>query len=159
MSFKIVFMGTPSFAVPILKSINNSYHKILKVYSQPPKEKNRGQKIENSPIHDYAIKLNIPVRCPKSFDDNEEIDHIKKLKPDVVVVVAYGKIIPPQLMLINPSSSNFSISLSVNPPSGPIAIERLSTFFKSLMDLAALGFNTIFKESLELCAQDINSFE
>ena len=100
MSFKIVFMGTPSFAVPILKSINNSYHKILKVYSQPPKEKNRGQKIENSPIHDYAIKLNIPVRCPKSFDDNEEIDHIKKLKPDVVVVVAYGKILPKKLLNI-----------------------------------------------------------
>ena len=71
-------------------------------------------------------------------------------------IVSVLKIISPQLMLINPSSSNFSISLSVNPPSGPIAIERLSAFFKSLTDLVALGFNTIFKESLELCAQDIN---
>jgi methionyl-tRNA formyltransferase len=52
-------MGTPDFAVPILKSINESNHKILEVYTQPPKKKNRGQKIQNSPIHEYSNKLNI----------------------------------------------------------------------------------------------------
>ena len=98
MSFKIIFMGTPSFAVPILKSINNSSNKILEVYSQPPKKKNRGQKIKNSAVHDFAIKLNLPVRCPVSFEDNKEIEHIKTLKPDVIVVVAYGKILPEKLL-------------------------------------------------------------
>ena len=100
MSLKIVFMGTPSFAIPILKSINNSTHKILEVYSQPPQKKNRGQKIKKSPVHDFASKLNIPVRCPASFEDNIEIDHIKMLKPDLVVVVAYGKILPAKLLNI-----------------------------------------------------------
>ena len=98
MSFKIIFMGTPSFAVPILKSINNSSNKILEVYSQPPKKKNRGQKIKNSAVHDFAIKLNLPVRYPVSFADNKEIEHIKTLKPDVIVVVAYGKILPEKLL-------------------------------------------------------------
>ena len=64
MSFKIVFMGTPSFSVPILKAINNSNHKIIEVYTQPPNKKNRGLKVQNSAVHDYADKLNIPVRCP-----------------------------------------------------------------------------------------------
>ncbi len=98
MSFKIVFMGTPIFAIPILKSIQNSNHKILEVYTQPPKKKNRGQKIQNSPVHDFAVKLNLSVRCPISFDNKKEIDHIKSLKPDLVVVVAYGKIFPERLL-------------------------------------------------------------
>ena len=69
MSFKIIFMGTPSFSVPILKAINNSNHKIIEVYSQPPNKKNRGLKIQNSPVHEYAEKLNIPVRCPVSLNE------------------------------------------------------------------------------------------
>ncbi len=98
MSFKIVFMGTPSFAIPIMQSINNSCHKILEVYTQPPQKKNRGQKIKNSPVHDFANKLNIPVRCPISLDEKKEIDHFKELKPDLVIVVAYGKILPEKLL-------------------------------------------------------------
>ena len=90
-------MGTPDFAVPILKSINNLNHNILEVYTQPPNKKNRGQKIQNSPIHDFSNKLNLPVRCPIAFDE-EEINHIKKLNPDLVIVVAYGKILPVKLL-------------------------------------------------------------
>ena len=90
-------MGTPDFAVPILKSINNLNHNILEVYTQPPNKKNRGQKIQNSPIHDFSNKLNLPVRCPIAFDE-EEINHIKKLNPDLVIVVAYGKILPVELL-------------------------------------------------------------
>ena len=90
-------MGTPDFAVPILKSINNLNHNILEVYTQPPNKKNRGQKIQNSPIHDFSNKLNLPVRCPVTFDE-EEINHINKLNPDLVIVVAYGKILPNKLL-------------------------------------------------------------
>ena len=98
MSFKILFMGTPEFSIPILKSIFESNHKIIKVYTQPPKKKNRGQKILNSPIHEYAKKLKISVRSPISLNQKEEIEYIKNLEPDIVVVVAYGKILPSNLL-------------------------------------------------------------
>ena len=98
MSFKILFMGTPEFSVPILKSIFESNHRVIQVYTQPPKKKNRGQKIFNSPIHEYANKLKIPVRNPISLNQKEEIEYIKNLKPDIVVVVAYGKILPSNLL-------------------------------------------------------------
>ena len=105
-------MGTPRFAIPILKSIYNSSHKILEVYSQPPQKKNRGQKVQNSPIHNFSNDLNIPVRCPVSFEGSEEIEHIQKLKPDFVVVVAYGKILPSQLLnLKNTTFLNVHASL------------------------------------------------
>ena len=100
MSFKIVFMGTPSFSVPILKAINNSNHKIIEVYTQPPNKKNRGLKVQNSAVHEYADRLNIPVRCPVTLNEEIEISHLKKLKPDIVVVVAYGKILPKKLLNI-----------------------------------------------------------
>ena len=90
-------MGTPEFSVPIFKSIYETNNKILEVYTQPPKKKNRGQKIINSPIHEYSKKLGIPVRNPVVFDD-KEIDHIEKLKSDLVIVVAYGKILPKKLL-------------------------------------------------------------
>ena len=112
MSLKVVFMGTPSFSVPILKAIINSNHKILEVYSQPPNKKNRGLRVQNSAVHDYANKLNIPVRCPVKLDDESEINHLKKLKPDLVVVVAYGKILPEKLLNIeNLSFLNVHASL------------------------------------------------
>ena len=97
MPFKILFMGTPEFSIPILKSIFETNNKILEVYTQPPKKKNRGQKIINSPIHEYSKKLGISIRNPSVFDD-EEINHIEKLKPDLVIVVAYGKILPKKLL-------------------------------------------------------------
>jgi methionyl-tRNA formyltransferase len=93
-------MGTPNFAVPILKSLFDSKHKILEVYSQPPKKKNRGQKLQRSPIHDLCDKLKISVRNPVSLEDSNELEHIKKLNPDVVIVVAYGKILPKSLLNI-----------------------------------------------------------
>ncbi len=97
MSSKILFMGTPEFAVPILKSIFESSHKILEVYTQPPNKKNRGQKVHNSPVHNFSNKLGITVRCPNILN-KDEIDYIKKLKPDLVIVVAYGKILPTELL-------------------------------------------------------------
>tara|TARA_B100001059_G_scaffold197147_1_gene202456 strand:+ start:2744 stop:3643 length:900 start_codon:yes stop_codon:yes gene_type:complete len=91
-------MGTPIFAVPILKSLYNSKHKILEVYTQPAKKKDRGQKVSFSPIHKYSNEINIPVRNPVKLDTEEELRHIKKLKPDVAIVVAYGKILPTQIL-------------------------------------------------------------
>ncbi len=98
MALNIIFMGTPHFAVPILKSLNNSNHKILQVFTQPPKKRDRGQKLNLTPIHTFSKKNNIKVRYPEKIDTKEEYDRFKKLKPDVVVVVAYGKIIPKQFL-------------------------------------------------------------
>ena len=94
MALKIIFMGTPNFSVPILESIYNSKHEIISVYTQSPKKKYRGQKKNYTPIHEYALKNKIDVRYPEKLDTTEELNFIKELKPDVVVVVAYGKIIP-----------------------------------------------------------------
>mgnify|MGYP003324813123 CR=1 FL=1 len=77
----LVIAGWNSTVPSILKLIDNLNHNILEVYTQPPNKKNRGQKIQNSPIHDFSNKLNLPVRYPIAFDE-EEINHIKKLKPD-----------------------------------------------------------------------------
>ena len=91
-------MGTPNFAVPILKSLNESNHKILEVYTQSPKKKNRGQKISFSPIHEYSNKINIPVRHPATLNSQEELEYIKNKNPDIAVVVAYGKILPTKIL-------------------------------------------------------------
>ena len=101
MSLKIVFMGTPEFSVPVLQSLNNSKHQLLTVYTQPPKKKSRGQKIIKCPIHKAAEKFDIPVRFPESISSKEEIDLIKKLKPDILIVVAYGKILPKELLALS----------------------------------------------------------
>ena len=74
MSFKILFMGTPNFAVPILKALFESKHKILETYTQPPKKKDRGQKTHKSATHDFCDKFNIPVRCPISLESKNELD-------------------------------------------------------------------------------------
>ena len=100
MSLKIIFMGTPNFSIPILDSLLNSKHKILCIYTQSPKKKNRGQKENYTPVHEFAIKKKIGIRFPETLDTDEEINFIKKNKPDVVIVVAYGKIIPAKFLNI-----------------------------------------------------------
>jgi len=98
MSQKIVFMGTPEFSVPALESIVNSSHKVLAVYSQPPSKANRGQKIIPSKIEVFAKKHSLNLRTPDNLDDNKEYNYLKKLEPDIVIVVAYGKIIPKKFL-------------------------------------------------------------
>jgi methionyl-tRNA formyltransferase len=100
MSDKIIFMGTPNFAVPILKTIFESNYKISAVYTQPPKKKSRGQKLEKSPVHIEAVKLNIPVRHPYKLNSDEELNFIKNSKITCAVVVAYGQIIPENILNI-----------------------------------------------------------
>ena len=98
MSLNIIFMGTPDFAVPILKSLSESEHNLLCVYTQPPKKKARGQKILSSPIYEYAKKLKLSIRCPIKLNDDNEYNFIKKKNPSIVIVVAYGQIIPKKFL-------------------------------------------------------------
>ncbi len=100
-------MGTPKFSVPSLQSIIDSQHNVAAIYTQPAKKKSRGQKIKKSPVQIIAEKFNIRVRTPYDLNNDKEYDFFLKLKPDLVVVVAYGKIIPdkflkiPNLLFIN----------------------------------------------------------
>ena len=98
MALNIIFMGTPEFAVPSLKSINNSKHNLLHVYTQSPKKSKRGQKTNISSIHHISKILKLNVRHPEDLNSEDEIKYLEKLKPDVVVVVAYGKIIPEKIL-------------------------------------------------------------
>ena len=95
MAKKIIFMGTPFFAVPILKSLYQNGYPISVVYTQPPQKSHRGQKINKSPIQGISETLNIDFRYPENLKDNdEEYEFIKNLNADLAVVVAYGKLIP-----------------------------------------------------------------
>ena len=88
-------MGTPLFAVPILKSLYQNGFPISVVYTQPPQKSQRGQKINKSPIQGISETLNIDFRTPQSLNDNEEeYNFIKELNADLAIVVAYGQIIP-----------------------------------------------------------------
>ncbi len=101
MALKLIFMGTPEFAVPILKTINESRHVIQTVYTNEPTKSNRGQRINLSPVHKYAEMNNLNVRCPKTLDTENEHKFLISAKPDVVIVVAYGKILPKKILKIN----------------------------------------------------------
>ncbi len=95
MSKKIIFMGTPLFAVPILKSLYQNGYPISVIYTQPPNKSQRGQKINKSPVQGISETLNIDFRTPQSLKNNkEEYEFLKKLNADLAIVVAYGQIIP-----------------------------------------------------------------
>ena len=98
MSQKIVFMGTPEFSVPTLESLVNSNHQLLAIYSQPASKAKRGQKIVPSKVEIFAKKHSLRLRTPNSLDMDEEYNYLKKLEPDIVVVIAYGKIIPKKFL-------------------------------------------------------------
>tara|TARA_Y100000591_G_C21842887_1_gene706819 strand:- start:1797 stop:2717 length:921 start_codon:yes stop_codon:yes gene_type:complete len=96
---KIVFMGTPTFAVPILKSLYQNGYPLVSVYTQAPQKSNRGMKLTKSPIQLIAETLSLEVRTPKNFKNNfDEYNYLKKLEPDLVLVVAYGQIIPEKFL-------------------------------------------------------------
>ena len=107
---RILFMGTPDFAVPCLEILDKK-HEIIGVFTKIDKINKRGKKIEYLPVKQYAIDKNIPIYQPNSLKDEETKNIIKELNPDLIVVVAYGKIIPkdiidmPKFGIINVHSS------------------------------------------------------
>ncbi len=99
MKNKIVFMGTPIFSVPILKSLYQNGYPVSVVYTQPPNKSQRGQKLKNSPIHNISEILNLEVRTPLNLKNNEdEYNYLKNLNADLAIVVAYGQIIPEEFL-------------------------------------------------------------
>ncbi|MDR1425463.1 MAG: methionyl-tRNA formyltransferase [Rickettsiales bacterium] len=97
---RIVFMGTPEFAVPFLKILLDSGQNVIGVYTKKPKKSGRGQKLCGTPIHNLALAENIPVFTPATFKNGKNLEELKVLKPDLIVVVAYGLLLPGELLAI-----------------------------------------------------------
>ena len=106
-------MGTPIFAVPILKTLYQNGYSVSVVYTQPPQKSQRGQKINKSPVQGISETLKIEYRTPSSLKDNkEEYNYLKELEADIAIVVAYGKIIPKEyLSLVKKGFINIHASL------------------------------------------------
>ena len=94
MSLNIVFMGTPEFSVPTLHTLIKNKFNVFKAYTQLPKKSKRGQKVNPSPIEEFCKKNKISFSNPPNLNSEEELKIFKKLSPDIVIVVAYGQIIP-----------------------------------------------------------------
>ena len=96
---RILFMGTPDFAKESLEAVYNAGHEIIGVVTNPDKPKGRGMKMIASPVKEFAQEKNIPVYQPLKIRNNEEfIQQIKALNPEVICVVAYGKILPKEIL-------------------------------------------------------------
>jgi len=121
---KIVFMGSPDFSVPVLAAIRDAGHDIVAVYSQPPRQAKRGQKILKCPVHARAEELGLLVRTPENFKNPETVQEFKALNADVAVVVAYGLILP-QAVLSAPRLGCINVHASLLPRwRGAAPIER-----------------------------------
>ena len=110
---KIIFMGTPDIAAQHLQYLLDNSINIVGVFTQPPRKKNRGMNIEESPVHQIAKKNNLETFYPSSID-GKAIEQINSLDPDIIIVVAYGIILPSQLLDI-PKFGCINIHVSLLP--------------------------------------------
>lgn len=93
-------MGTPQFAVPCLETLINSGHEIIGVFTQPDRPSGRGRKINITPVKEKALGHDIPIFQPNTLKDTEVFKNIEKLTPDIIVVVAYGQLLPEAILKI-----------------------------------------------------------
>ena len=111
---RIVFMGTPDIAATCLKKILDDGFQVVGVFTQPDRPKNRGMKLAFSPVKEVALANNLPVFQPENFRDDTTLQEIRDLAPDVIAVVAYGRILP-QTLLDIPSKGCINIHASILP--------------------------------------------
>lgn len=111
---RIVFMGTPDIAATCLKKLLAEGFDVAAVYTQPDRPKNRGMKLAFSPVKEVALNAGLPVYQPESFRDAETVEQLRALRPDVVAVVAYGRILPQGVLDIPPKGC-INIHASVLP--------------------------------------------
>lgn len=100
--WRIIFMGTPAFACPTLQTLLDRNEQIVAVYTQPDRPKGRGQKLQPPPVKELALSHGIPVFQPPKVRAAEVIEQIRELQPDLIVVVAFGQILPKALLDIPP---------------------------------------------------------
>lgn len=99
---KIVFMGTPDFAVGTLQALLDSKYQVQAVFTQPDKPKGRGGSVQMPPVKELALKAQIPVHQPRRIRDPENLEILKEYQPDAIVVVAFGQIIPEEILNLPP---------------------------------------------------------
>lgn len=95
---RILFMGTPDFAVPSLEALVNAGHEICGVFTQPDKPKNRGMKLQAPPVKEFALAHDIPVFQPETVKDGSALAIIEQLQPELIAVAAYGRILPVEIL-------------------------------------------------------------
>ena len=111
---RIVFMGTPDIAATCLKKLLDDGFDVAAVYTQPDRPKNRGMKLTFSPVKEVALAAGLPVYQPENFRDDETVETLRSLHPDVIAVVAYGRILPQRVLDI-PVKGCINIHASVLP--------------------------------------------
>lgn len=111
---RILFMGTPDFAVSSLRALVEAGHEICGVFTQPDKPKNRGHKLAFSPVKEYALTQNLEVYQPLKMRDGEAYGIVERLRPELIVVAAYGKILPEDI-LNAPKYGSINVHSSVLP--------------------------------------------
>ncbi len=111
---RVVFMGTPDFAVSVLRRLVEDKWQVAAVYTQPDKPKNRGMKLVPTPVKEYAVTCGIPVYQPESCRDEAVLEELRALEPDVIVVAAYGKLLP-QALLDIPKQAIINVHSSLLP--------------------------------------------
>lgn len=111
---KIIFMGTPEFSVPTLKTLIDSKHEVVACYTQPDKAKGRGNKLQMTPVKEVCIEVGIPVYQPIRIRNKEEVELFKSIDADIAVVIAYGQILP-KAVLDAPKYGCINIHASLLP--------------------------------------------
>ena len=97
---KVIFMGTPDFAVGTLEALVKSEHEVVAVVTQPDKPKGRGKAMQPTPVKEVAVRENIPVLQPKKVRDPEVVEELRTFDADVIVVVAFGQLIPKSILTL-----------------------------------------------------------
>lgn len=111
---RVIFMGTPDFAVAVLRRLTEDGWNVAAAYTQPDKPKNRGMKLVPTPVKEFARTRGIPVYQPASCRDEEVLAQLRALEPDVIVVAAYGKLLP-QALLDIPKTAILNVHSSLLP--------------------------------------------
>jgi methionyl-tRNA formyltransferase len=99
---KVIFMGTPSFAVPTLRAIHESNHELIGVVTQPDKPMGRGRKLGISPVKELAMGLQLPIMQPETTRDEAFMEEVNRMSPDLIVVAAYGRMLTRELLDLPP---------------------------------------------------------
>jgi methionyl-tRNA formyltransferase len=113
-NLRVIFMGTPDFAVPSLDRLVQLDHVVVAVVTQPDRPKGRGQKLQPSPVKEYALQAGLPLLQPEKIKEPAFIDHLEALRPDVIIVVAFGQFLP-QRVLDLPTYGCINVHASLLP--------------------------------------------
>ena len=114
MSMRLVFMGTPDFAVPALRALVSGGHEVVGVFTQPDRPAGRGKILKSSPVKVAAVELGLPVFQPERIKTLEGIQQLRALAPDCIIVVAYGQILSREILRL-PSKGCINVHASLLP--------------------------------------------